>query len=101
MMTTLTRSITNETAKTLALASTTSTKALPAPNILPIEDGTTQEFTEKVEKVQSRSDLYKCSKNYRAKTLPFSGALPCTAFKPKHVGKKQYRDLMNVCKVWT
>ena len=53
---TLTRSITNETAKTLALPSTTSTKALPAPNMLPIEDGTTQEFTEKV---QSRSDLYK------------------------------------------
>jgi hypothetical protein len=49
---TLTRSITNETAKTLALASTTSTKALPVPNILPIEDGTTQEFTQKV---QSRS----------------------------------------------
>ena len=94
----LTRSITNETAKILAFLSTTSTKALPAPNILPIEDGSTQEFTEKV---QSRSDLYKCSKNYRAKTLPFSGALPCTAFKPKHVGKKQYRDLMNVCKVWT
>ena len=66
---TLMRSITNETAKTLALPSTTSTKALPAPNILPIEDGSTQEFTEKV---QSRSDLYKCSKNYRAKTLPFS-----------------------------
>jgi hypothetical protein len=49
---TLTRSIANETAKTLALPSTTSTKALPAPNILPLEDGTTQEFTENV---QSRS----------------------------------------------
>jgi transcriptional regulator of heat shock response len=59
---------------------------LPAPNILPIEDVSTQEFTEKV---QSRSDLYKCSKDYRAKTLPFSDALPCTAFKPKHVGKNE------------
>jgi hypothetical protein len=57
---TLTRSIANETAKTLALPSTTSTKALPAPNILPLEDGTTQEFTENV---QSRSDLYKCFKD--------------------------------------
>ena len=83
---TLTRSITNETAKTLELASTTSTKALPAPNILPIEDGTTQEFTEKV---QSRSDLYKSSKDNRAKPLPFSGTLPCTAFKPKHVGQNE------------
>ena len=86
---TLTRSITNETAKTLTLASTTSTKALPAPNILPIEDGTTQEFTEKVEKVQSRSDLYKNYKDYRAKTLPFSGAPPCTAFKTKHAGQNE------------
>jgi hypothetical protein len=85
----LTRSITNETVKTLALTSTTSTKALPAPNILPIEDGTTQEFTEKVEKVQSRSDLYKNSKDYRAKTLPFSGAPPCTAFKAKHTGQNE------------
>jgi hypothetical protein len=83
---TLTRNIKHETAKTLALASTTSTKALPAPNILPIEDGTTQEFTEKV---QSRSDLYKSSKDYRAKPLSFSGTLPCTAFKPKHVGQNE------------
>ena len=99
---TLTRSIINETAKTLELACTTSTKALPAPNILPIDDGTTQEFTEKV---QSRSDLYKSSKDYRAKPLPFSGTLPCTAFKPKHVGQNEKameaRDLTNVCKVWT
>ena len=76
---TSTRSITNETANT-------STKALPAPNIIPIEDGTTQEFTEKV---QSRSDMYKCSKDYRAKTIPFSGVLSCTAFKPKHVGQNE------------
>ena len=62
-----------------------STKALPAPNILPIEHGT----HEVTEKVQSRSDLYKCSKDYRANTLPFSGALPCTAFKPKHVGQNE------------
>ena len=81
---TLTRSITNETAKSLALPSTTSSKALPVPNILLTEGGTTQEFTEIV---QSRSDL--CSKDYRAKTLPFSGALPCTAFKPKHVGQNE------------
>ena len=98
----LTRSITNETAKILAFLFTTSTKALPAPNILPIEDGTTQEF---IEKVQSRSDLYKCSKDYRAKTIPFSGTLPCTAFKPKMLGKMKkqwkHRDLTNVCKVWT
>ena len=26
---------------------------------------------------------------YRAKTLPFSGALSCTALKPKHVGKNE------------
>ena len=59
---------------------------LPHPNILPIEDGTTQEF---IAKVQSRSFLYKCSKDYRAKTIPFSGSLPCTAFKPKHVGQNE------------
>ena len=97
----MTRSITNETAKTLALPSTTSTKTLPAPNIIPLEDGASQGFTEKV---QSRSDLYKCFKDYRAKTLPFSGALPCTAFKPKQVSKtekKKGRDLTNVCRVWT
>ena len=83
---TLTWSIKNEIAKTLALPSTTCTKRVPASDSLHIEDGTTQEFTEKV---QSRSDLYKCFKDYRAKSLTFSVALPCTTFKPKHVGKNE------------
>jgi hypothetical protein len=96
----LTRSLTNETAKTLALASTTSTKALPTPNSLPIEDGTTQEFTQKV---QSRSDLYKSSKDYRAKHYRSVALYPVLHLNQNMLGKMkkqwQHRDLTNVSKV--
>ena len=99
---TLTRSITNETAKSLALPSTTSSKAkaLPAPNILPTEGGTTQEFTEIV---QARSDL--CSNDYRAKHYRSVALYPVLHLNQNMLGKMKkqwkHRDLTNDCKVWT